>query len=189
MQRRLEVFSQSLETLQRQNEIREKERTGQRRVKDQQDRELQEKIFSIAQETNDQTTKIISAQTINGNEYYKNVVEQSRKSFNLSIGLVIVGLVIFSISIVVLLLPIAQGKIQVTVAGIIATTITEAVAGFSFLYNKASEQFTRFHIFLDRNNRAAIAHAMCNGIKEESRKQEIIISIIQDIMKNTEDKN
>jgi hypothetical protein len=187
IQNRFETLSQAIEVLKRQYEKREREQTGQKKAKEQQERELQEKTFAIAQETNDQTTKIISAQTINSNEYYRNVVEQSRKSFNLSVGLVIVGLIIFSLSMGTLLLPIAQGKIQVTIVGILASAITETVASLSFLYNKASDQFTRFHLFLDRNNRAAIAHAMCNGIKDEARKQEMIILIIQDIMKNVGD--
>lgn len=68
-----------------------------------------------------------------------------------------------------------------------ASCIVETVAGLSFLYNKASDQFARFHLYLDRNTRASIAHTMCGGIKDEAKKQEMIISIIQDIMKSSQE--
>ncbi len=42
-------------------------------------------------------------------------------------------------------------------------------------------------LFLDRTNRASIAHTMCDSIKDEARKQEMLVSIIEDIMKGSED--
>jgi hypothetical protein len=187
-EKRLTTLSQSVDTLKPQVEEIAKERRRQRQANDLLDKSIQATAFEIAKQTNEYTMEIISEQVGLGSSYYQNAVLQSKQSFDLSRLLVLIGVGIFAFSMVVLFIPVAHGNTTpVGVAGVAATAITEGVAGLNFLYNKASDQLAQFHRFLDRNNRASIAHAMCNGIKDETRKQEMIIAIIQDIMKDTGD--
>jgi len=91
------------------------------------------------------------------------------------------------ISMIAFIIPFSKGdSTLVGSIGIVASCIVEVIGGLSFLYNKASIQFAHFHLFLDRINRATIAHAMCDGIKEESRKQEQVIIVLQELLKEDE---
>jgi hypothetical protein len=164
-----------------------KERRQRKTANELLNKSIQSSTAEVAKRTSEHTMQIISDQVELGSSYYQNVALQSKQSFDLARLLTGIGAGVFVISILTLLIPVANGNtIIVASVGTIASTIVEVVAGLSFLYNKASEQFARFHLFLDRTNRASIAHAMCGSVKDETKKQEIIISIIQEIMKNEE---
>jgi hypothetical protein len=187
-QKQLDALSQSISTLKTQVDEAVRERRRGKTAQELVDKNIQAAAAEVAKRTSEHTMAIISEQVELGAAYYQNVVVQSEQSFNLARWLTLVGAGIFVISMVMLLIPTARGNtVPVGITGTIASAIVEVIAGLSFLYNKASEQFARFHLFLDRTNRASIAHAMCNSIKDEAKRQELIVSIIQEIMKSSEE--
>jgi hypothetical protein len=112
---------------------------------------------------------------------------QSKQSFELARTLVYIGAGIFGVSMFAFLVPISRGDTTIVSSiGIVASAIVSGIGGLSFLYNKASVQLARFHLFLDRINRASIAHAMCDSIKDGDKRQEQIITIIQSLLKDDE---
>ena len=138
----------------------------------------------VASKTRSQTQKIVAEQIQLGSTYYQNVAVQLKQSFDLAWVLTAIGALVFLVSVLIILLPLAHGNaVPVGIVGTLASTIIEAVAGFSFLYNKASAQFARFHLFLDRISRASLAHTMCDAISDEAKRQEILITIIQNLLK------
>lgn len=148
-------------------------------------------VEAIASDIEKKTTSHIEKIAMNqirlGNGYYKNVNTQSKQSFDLARLLVIIGAGIFVVSMIAFLIPFSKGNTTVVSGiGIAASAIVELIGGLSFLYNKASVQFAHFHLFLDRINRASIAHAMCDSIKEEDRRQEQIILVVQSLLKDDE---
>jgi hypothetical protein len=143
--------------------------------------------MDIEKKTTSHIEKIAMNQIRLGNVYYKNVNTQSKQSFDLARLLVIIGAVLFVLSVIAFLIPFSKGNTTVVGSfGIIISGLVEAIGGFSFLYNKASVQFAHFHLFLDRINRASIAHAMCDSIKEDDRRQEQVIAIVQSLLKDDE---
>jgi hypothetical protein len=146
--------------------------------------QISEVAASIAERTPSYTQKIIAEQVQLGGTYYSQVATQSQQSFDLARMLSIIGAVLFVASMVVMIIPFANGNTTVVGSlGVVVAGIVEAVAGLSFLYNKASAQFARFHIFLDRINRASLCHTMCNELEDQGKKQEIMVNIIQELLK------
>jgi hypothetical protein len=148
-------------------------------------------VEAIASDIEKKTTSHIEKIAINqirlGNGFYKNVNTQSKQSFDLARFLVLIGAGIFVVSIIAFIIPFSTGNTTVVGSvGIITSCIIETIGGLSFLYNKASVQFAHFHLFLDRINRASIAHAMCDNIKDENRKQEQLILVVQELLRDDE---
>ncbi len=148
-------------------------------------------VEAIASDIEKKTTSHIEKIAINqirlGNGFYKNVNTQSKQSFDLARFLVLIGAGIFVVSIIAFIIPFSTGNTTVVGSvGIIKSCIIETIGGLSFLYNKASVQLAHFHLFLDRINRASIAHAMCDNIKDENRKQEQLILVVQELLRDDE---
>ncbi len=58
------------------------------------------------------------------------------------------------------------------------------MAGLNLIYDKATKQFVRFHLFLDRIIRSSIAHAMIEEIKDPDRKQAAIEKVITELLED-----
>ncbi|MFL5664684.1 MAG: hypothetical protein ACJ8BW_25555 [Ktedonobacteraceae bacterium] len=138
----------------------------------------------IARRSPSYTQRIIAEQVQLGATYYEQVAVQSQQSFNLARLLTIIGAILFVGSMGVLIIPFANGNTTIVGSfGVVISGVVEAVAGLSFLYNKASAQFARFHIFLDRINRASLCHTMCNELEDQAKKQELMVNITQELLK------
>ncbi len=148
-------------------------------------RQIKTVADSVVKRSPSYTQKIIAEQVALGGTYYQNVALQSKQSFDLARLLTIIGAVIFVFSMIVVLVPVSTGNtVPVGIVGALVSGVVEAIAGLSFLYNKASAQFARFHLFLDRINRASLCHTMCHDIEDKARRQELIITIVQELLKN-----
>src|SRR6266566_2190297 len=148
-------------------------------------------VEAIASDIEKKTTSHIEKIALNqiriGNGYYRNVNTQSKQSFDLARFLIFIGAGIFVVSMIAFIIPFSTGNTTLVGSiGIIASCIVEFIGGLSFLYNKASVQFACFHLFLDRINRASIAHAMCDSIKDENRRQEQLILVVQELLREDE---
>jgi hypothetical protein len=141
----------------------------------------------IARRSPSYTQRIIAEQVQLGATYYEQVAVQSRQSFDLARLLTVIGAILFVVAMGVMIIPFANGNTTVVGSlGVVTSGVVEAVAGLSFLYNKASAQFARFHIFLDRINRASLSHTMCNELEDQAKKQEMMVNIIQELLKKDE---
>jgi hypothetical protein len=136
---------------------------------------------TIERTTPSHTQKIIAQQINLSNAYYKMVGSQSQQSFNLAFRIAVMGAILFALCLVVIALPFSNTGMAYI--GIIASAIIQVVAGLSYLYNKASSQLGRFQIYLDRINRAAISHAMCDELEDPVQKQGMVLNIVQELLK------
>jgi hypothetical protein len=127
------------------------------------------------------TQKIIAQQINLSTAYYKMVGNQSQQSFDLAFRIAVMGAILFALSLVDIALPFT--KTEPATIGLVASAIIQIVAGLSYLYNKASGQLARFQTYLDRINRAAISHAMCDELEDPVKKQEMVLSIVQELLK------
>src|SRR6266487_457418 len=99
----------------------------------------------------------------------------------------LVGGIVFIITIIVIIIADAfhiTHDAALLPLGAIISGITELMAGLNFLYDKASKQFGRFHLFIDRIIRYSIAHAMTEEIKDPGQKQLNIEKIITELLEN-----
>ena len=131
-------------------------------------------------------SRMANTQLTISNNYYKNVNEQSKRSFAIARILSIVGglIFIFTVSFVIVADALhIQKDPSILPGGALISLITEVLAGVNFLYNKATEQLRRFHPFLDRIIRASVAHAMVEDLQENNR-QEAIQKIVENLLKN-----
>ena len=103
------------------------------------------------------TQQIIAQQVALGGTYYENAVAQSRQSFEQAKLLSWLGAGLFALSIILAVLPFTT-RSKTTTVGVIVAAILQGVGGLSFLYSKATSQLASFHLFLDRINRASLAH-------------------------------
>lgn len=145
--------------------------------------EVEQKIAStaaeIAQRSPSHTQRVIAYQVQLSGAYYTEVAAQSQLSFRLSCWLVVVGAILFAASMIAVILPFASGNTSlIGTLGTIASILVEAVAGFSFLYNKASQQLAAFQIYLDRINRASICHSMTDEFNKKTKEQQELITLI-----------
>ena len=139
-------------------------------------RQIKTVADSVVRRSPSYTQKIIAEQVALGGTYYQNVALQSKQSFDLARLLTVIGAVIFVFSMIVVVIPVSSGNtVPVGIVGTLVSGVVEAIAGLSFLYNKASAQFARFHLFLDRINRASLCHTMCHEIEDKARRQEVIV--------------
>jgi hypothetical protein len=136
---------------------------------------------TIERTTPSHTQKIIAQQINLSNAYYKMVGSQSQQSFTLAFRIAVMGAILFALCLVVIALPFSNTGMAYI--GIIASAIIQVVAGLSYLYNKASAQLGRFQIYLDRINRAAISHAMCDELEDPVQKQGMVLNIVQELLK------
>lgn len=150
------------------------------------EQQIKRTAAEIAQRSPSHTQKIIAYQVELSGGHYVQVAEQSRLSFRLSIWLVIVGAILFGATVVAVIVPFASGNTSlIGTLGTIASVLVESVAGFSFLYNRATRQLAEFQVYLDRINRASICHAMTDEFDKKSKEQqELITMIIQALMRD-----
>ncbi len=100
--------------------------------------QINEVAASIAERSPSYTQQIIAEQVQLGGTYYSQVATQSQQSFDLARLLTVIGAILFVTSMVVMIIPFANGNTTVVGSlGVIVAGIVEAVAGLSFLYNKA----------------------------------------------------
>ncbi|MBA2682446.1 MAG: hypothetical protein H0U76_29150 [Ktedonobacteraceae bacterium] len=66
--------------------------------------------------------------------------------------------------------------------GSFISLIIELMAGLNFLYDRATKQFARFHLYLDRIIRASIAHVMAEDL-EDKDKLEAIQKIVDNLLR------
>lgn len=77
----------------------------------------------------------------------------------------------------------------ITIAGSIASLLTEGLAAANRLYNQESQQFANFQVDLDRINRSAICYAMVSEDafeKKTQKQQEEIIEITNSLLRSKE---
>jgi hypothetical protein len=123
-----------------------------------------------------------------GKKYYDNVNEQSQRSFKIAMTLSIVGGIIFLTTFVLIVvleaLHITHDPRLLIIGSVVSSGI-ELLAGLNVIYDKATEQFKRFHMFLDRIMRFSIAHAMCEDIKnDDAKREDSITEIVKGLITN-----
>ena len=67
--------------------------------------------------------------------------------------------------------------------GVLISAIIEGIAGLNLVYDKATKQFTRSQLFLDRIQRASMAFAMAENMPDETRKQETFEKITSELIR------
>ena len=131
------------------------------------------------------TQQIIAQQVALGGTYYENAVAQSRQSFEQAKLLSWLGAGLFALSIILAVLPFTTRSTTTTI-GVIVAAILQGVGGLSFLYSKATSQLASFHLFLDRINRASLAHTMSHALEDQAKKQEMMVKVIEELLQSSD---
>jgi hypothetical protein len=107
-------------------------------------------------------------------QYYKDVLRHVEKSFEVALWSAIFGFVIFFITLVYALVvnwvhPGQQNTLlhdSGAFIGLLSGSVVQVFAGVTFyLYKKASDQFSAFHICLERTHRYLLAYKMVKELK------------------------
>jgi hypothetical protein len=119
--------------------------------------------------------------------YYKNANEQSKRSFELARIISLIGGVILLFTIigvfVSIFLQLGVTALIFNGVGAVIAAIVEGIAGLNLVYDKATQQFTRSQVFLDRIQRSSIAYAMAENIPDETARQKALEQISLDLIK------
>lgn len=119
--------------------------------------------------------------------YYKNANEQSKRSFELARTISLIGGFILLVSIigvfVSLFLQLGGATLIFNGVGALIAAIVEGIAGLNLVYDKATKQFTRSQVFLDRIQRSSMAYAIAENMPEEVAKQQTIEKIALDLIR------
>jgi hypothetical protein len=118
--------------------------------------------------------------------YYKNVNEQSKRSFDLARMVSFIGGMILAVSLIAVFITLFFhfGELTLILNGIgtFIAAIVEAIAGLNLLYDKATKQFSRSQVYLDRIQRSSMAYAIAENMQDEAHKQQIIEKIALDLV-------
>lgn len=113
---------------------------------------------------------VFDALSVRVNQYYDNVLEQSKNSFKIALIFAVVGtslfLVTFSLFIIFSLLSERIEYSSVIAAiGAIGGTLIEVISGIAFvLYARTSNQLKSFHISLNRTQQFLLANSICENL-------------------------
>jgi hypothetical protein len=118
--------------------------------------------------------------------YYKNANEQSKRSFELARIISFIGGIILLVSLIsvfgALYFHLSTDTLIFNGIGAIVAAIVEGIAGLNLIYDKATKQFTRSQIFLDRIQRSSMAFAMAENMPDEARRQETFEKITLELI-------
>lgn len=121
------------------------------------------------------------------NSYYKNVSDQSKRSFELARTISLIGGIILLVSLIAvfasLFLHLGEATLIFNGIGALIAAIVEGIAGLNLVYDKATKQFTRSQIYLDRIQRSSMAYAIAENIPDEAAKQQTVEKIALDLIK------
>jgi|SRR6266496_1902167 len=151
------------------------------------DEDLAATANRLAKQPTTRIARIAASQLTIGNRYYDNVNEQSKRSFEIARRLSLIGGIVFIVTITIVIVAEAlhiTHDSALLPLGTIISVITELMAGLNLIYDKATKQFVRFHLFLDRIIRSSIAHAMIEEIKDPDRKQAAIEKVITELLED-----
>lgn len=119
--------------------------------------------------------------------YYKNANEQSKRSFELARTISLIGGLILVVSIIAvfvsLFLQLGEATLILNGIGALIAAVVEGIAGLNLVYDKATKQFTRSQLFLDRIQRSSMAYAIAENMPEEAAKQQTIGKIALDLLR------
>jgi hypothetical protein len=86
--------------------------------------------------------------------YYGDVLNQANQSFWSALGAAVLGGIFFGVAV----WEMKDGQSPFASAGVIAGAIVSVISGLNFwLYGRAAQQFSTFHICLERSNRFLLA--------------------------------
>ncbi len=121
------------------------------------------------------------------NSYYKNANDQSKRSFELARIISFIGGLILLVSLIAVFaaafLHFGEYTLIINGIGVLISAIIEGIAGLNLVYDKATKQFTRSQLFLDRIQRASMAFAMAENMPDETRKQETFEKITSELIR------
>lgn len=112
--------------------------------------------------------------------YYKDVLDQAKKSFASAKFVAMIGFVVLIVTVVYLLtidalshmvisgFKVTEPSIKVGGIGVVSGALIEFIAGVNFvLYARASKQFSAFHICLERTHRYLVAYKIAEAIGDK----------------------
>ena len=143
---------------------------------------------NIARRATTQIERIAANQQRLSTSYYNNANKQAQEGFRLARTLTDVGaaffFVVIAFAVLMTFLHLYGYTVLLGAVGTIGGAIVTAVGGLNSLQASTAKQFARSHLLLDRSYRATIAHAMCNGYADETRKEQAIDKVIDGLLKS-----
>lgn len=150
-----------------------------RRSRSSQQREVAATI-EVLQNARTEDVQLVAANQIKLlDDYYKIVLDQSRKSFSLALVAAIVGLGFFLGAVLSVL---SSETIDVALISAIAGAIVEVISGVNFyLYGKTTAQMADFQSRLDMTQRFLLANSICENLDWESMqttRSQLVLKIV-----------
>jgi hypothetical protein len=100
---------------------------------------------------------------------YSSVLRQANRSFIAALIAAGIGLVFFIAAVSFLLL---ERPASVSIISLIAGALVEVIAGVNFyLYTRASNQLSTFHLRLDKTQNFLLANSVCENLEGEIKQQ------------------
>jgi hypothetical protein len=134
----------------------------------------------------DDIQAIAAAQIKILDSYYREVLNQSQRSFNYALWASIAGLLLF----IAAMLYSVNDKLRNSASiPLISGAIVEVLAGINFyLYGQTTMQLKEFHQRLDKTQRFLLANSMCEGLEgdaKQSSRSELIerVSAVENLSK------
>jgi hypothetical protein len=144
------------------------------------ERVIDAKIDALANTNSDDVLDLAAKQSKLLDEYYKIVLDQSRKSFLSALVATVVGLLFFMGAIGYVL---SSGEIDAAIVSAIAGALVEVIAGINFaLYSKTTAQLADFQTRLDMTQRFLLANQICENLKYEAKEKtrsQLVLMIAQ----------
>jgi hypothetical protein len=109
-------------------------------------------------------------------DYYRDVRMQAQQSFYSALGAAVVGSLFFLFAAWYVMQ--RPDKVSYSYISLIAGALVEVISAINFyLYGKVANQFSGFHICLERTNRFLLANTLCENLADpykDSARQELI---------------
>lgn len=125
--------------------------------------EREEAVQAISEAPPGDVQMIASAQIGILDSYYKEVLQQAKKSFLSALLISIAGFFLFLVTVFLL---IQKQPKERAILPLVGGTFVEVIAGVNFyLYGRTTKQLSSFHRRLDRTQRFLLANSICESIE------------------------
>jgi hypothetical protein len=143
---------------------------------------IQDAISTLSKADPDNVQEIAASQFQLLTVYHETALDQSRKSFFLSVVGAGLGLMFFMAAAGIALL---TRNTTVALIPVISGAVVEVIAGIVFfLYGKTTAQLSEFHGRLETLQRYVLANSMCGGLDGDERNK-ARAALIREMAKNT----
>jgi hypothetical protein len=103
-------------------------------------------------------------------EYHETVLDQSQRSFNVSLVFASIGLIFFIVAVIIAL--IRDLNSLAAIVPLLSGAVVEVVAGIGFyLYRKTTAQLSSFHGGVDVMQRYILANSLCTSLDDDERNK------------------